>query len=625
MKNHIITISLFAATLLVLSCEKVYDGPNNPKPRPEVPEEPVLSDITSIYSLNQKEGYVNSHHSEWKTSFIEMDFSSCQTFVSPKLTAKLAYYPRIKQLANGAYMLTYQQNSAAHDVYYGLSNDFRNWNFTGKHLFEKVDYKEIDPACPDPANARILYSSADFVVLDNGDILAFAAYRYYPEYTAHTDWCGIMMRKSTDNGKSWSAPKSIYRGSACWEPSALQLADGEIHVYYTKANPSIGDSGTALLRSSNRGETWTDVGYVIRQEAGVGTDNVTPIYTDQMPVAVQLNESEHIAVALESRFGRTGTASDEYHISLAWSPDNWASGGLAEGQTGPVDRADNVFKNEAGPYIGQFRSGETVLSTGISKVFNVRMGNATAERFTSPVPFFASPGVWGSLDVAGSHTMLAAFNYRADENGELYGLQIARFVLNHRVNATQFTPAMTGSSDHWKDVDDALFIGSEMNTSSVFRFAYDDTNIYCLVERVDEKLSSSDGLKLMFQGGNGTGTPFVINFTSSVEKGTMLCDSPEVKFKANVMGAFDDVADDDGIVLEISIPRTLVNMVNDKLLFNAVLVDEAGTDTFTGLTDNNYNRWLPIVFKAPQEPKPLPEDGNYEGPVWGEGEEQNPW
>lgn len=62
------------------------------------------------------------------------------------------------------------------------------------------------------------------------------------------------------------------------------------------------------------------------------------IFTDQMPVAIQLNGKDRIAVALESRFGRTGTSADQYNLTMAYSSDNWASGGLTGDAEGPADQ-----------------------------------------------------------------------------------------------------------------------------------------------------------------------------------------------------------------------------------------------------------------------------------------------
>ena len=95
-------------------------------------------------------------------------------------------------------------------------------------------------------------------MLANGDILAFTAFRLKNGYRLNNLNNGIKMRRSKDNGRTWSAPEIIYRGTT-WEPSAVQLSSGEIHVYFTSADPNKGDSGTALLRSKDNGATWTHV------------------------------------------------------------------------------------------------------------------------------------------------------------------------------------------------------------------------------------------------------------------------------------------------------------------------------------------------------------------------------
>ena len=65
-----------------------------------------------------------------------------------------------------------------------------------------------------------------------------------------------------------------------------------------------------------------------------------------------------------------------------------------------------------------------------------------------------------------------------------------------------------------------------------------------------------------------------------------------------VHGTFGDTAADKGYVVEMAIPRTLLRVVADRLMFNATLYDQNGSDTFTGLTATNYEKWLPIVLKA---------------------------
>lgn len=615
-----------AVAMVACSTASADDNPN-PSPYKKKEEVKVSTDLTSIYDLNQVEGYLNSHNASWKTSSLEMDYSSLVTLENPKVTAVNALYPRIKKLKDGTYLLTYQQGGSAHNVYYAKSSNLVSWVEGTSPLFEKTDMNQYESSVAD----RVLFTSADAIVLSNGDVLAFASFRLNKGYRLNTLNNGIMMRRSTDNGKTWSDGEIIYRGTN-WEPSALQLSSGEIHVYFTSSDPNKGDSGTALLRSTDNGKTWTSVGKIIRQNAGVATDDSgDPIYTDQMPVAIQLNDMDRIAVALESRFGRTGT-DDKYHLTMAYSSDNWAAGGLTGTQEGPAERKSNFILNEAAPYLRQFRSGETVLSCNASNVFTLRVGNARADQFGNPMATSLASGYWGSVEIIDPHTMVGVFPtcWTETENGSSVSharINIAKFVLNHRINASAFVPEIDGSSKDWADVDDALFLGSESDTRAVFRFAYDADNLYGMIERTDKNLTSSDGFTLMLQSGNATGTPYSLTF--SISGGAVVCSDANVEFAACVLGTLDDSTDDEGLAIEFKIPRAYLNVVNDKLLFNATMADDVAVDGFFGLTSNNYSKWIPVELKVASEPDPVPEPGtgefNGDGPKWGEGEEVNPW
>lgn len=77
-------------------------------------------------------------------------------------------------------------------------------------------------------------------------------------------------------------------------------------------------------------------------------------------------------------------------------------------------------------------------------------------------------------------------------------------------------------------MQDALFIGSVSQAQAVFRFAYDDDNLYCLVERLDNGLAAADGIDLMIQSGNATGDPLILKITPDAAKGTLVCDNTAV-------------------------------------------------------------------------------------------------
>lgn len=623
-------IIILALALTWAACtESSADDHPNPKPGSGTDTDPVDTEITSIHDLNTNEGYLNSHSQQWQSSSFEMDYRSFIKLESPLLSAVNARYPRIKKLADGTYLLTYQQGPSAHNVYYARSANLASWQNAEEALFAKTDMNQYESDVAD----RVLFTSADAIVLDNGDILAFASFRLNKGYRLNNLNNGLMMRRSVDNGRSWSDPEIIYRGTT-WEPSALQLSNREVHVYFTSADPNTGNSGTALLRSTDRGATWTHAGKVVRQKAGLATDGSgTTIFTDQMPSAIQLNGSERIAVAFESRFGRTGTSEDKYHLGLAYTNDNWAAGAPEGDEDSPAERQNNLFLNEAAPYLRQFRSGETVLSCNISNVFSLRTGDAKAWEFGEPMAAFPGIGSWGAVEVIDNHTLAAvfpeAFTQTIDDKETACArIQLAKFVLNHRINATQFTPPVVGSSSDWTAVQDALFIGSVSQAQTVFRFAYDDTNLYCLLERLDKNLTASDGMDLMILNGDATGDPLTIKITVDAVAGALTCDDQQTAFAATVLGTFDETENDRGYVACLAIPRTKINTALDRVLFNAILHDETGDDTFSGLTSSNYEKWLPVELKEPSEPEPEPEPGegdNGQGPQWGTGDETNPW
>lgn len=71
-----------------------------------------------------------------------------------------------------------------------------------------------------------------------------ASFRLNQGYRGDPQSNGIMMRRSSDNGRTWSTAQIIYQGTT-WEPYALQLRSGEIQVYFTDSEPLTADSGTA--------------------------------------------------------------------------------------------------------------------------------------------------------------------------------------------------------------------------------------------------------------------------------------------------------------------------------------------------------------------------------------------
>lgn len=574
----------------------------------EKPSEDDETNICSIYELNRSGMAENSHSNSWKYSSLEMDYRSYVELGASKLSTYYPFYPRVKKMKNGQYLLLYQHNTNANDCYYAISDDMKTWTDKG-YLFQRE-------------SNSVKYKNPDAVVLENGDILVFVC--------KQGKW--IEMRRSTDNAQTWGEKQIIYTGGSM-EPSALQLKSGEIQVYYTKCNTSrgysqgYGDSGTGLLRSFDNGNNWVDEeGKIIRQKTGVwpveeGGDGL-PIYTDQMSVGIELTGNRGIAVASESRHKA------DYFLTMSWCDNNWTE--PRDLDKVPADRLDN-WTSGTGPYLRQFPSGESLLSYRAHSLFTVRLGNSIAREFDSSepyCPFTRGGGGWGSIEVIDSHIMAGAFPAKYERDGEdATDLMLAKFILNHQIWATSMTPAIDGNHKDWSDVQEALFIGSASNAQTCFRFAYSEDYLYVLVERLDENVSESDVTNISIMASDFTGTPYKITLTPNGN--TVKCDQAVVtcgSFVSNI----NDGKTRSGYLCELAIPRMLLGEHLDKLLFNATTAENGVVDGFTGLTDTNYDKWIPIMLKEYVQPKPEPKPGEDDttgnGPSWSTSEDTvNPW
>ena len=100
----------------------------------------------------------------------------------------------------------YHNNQIGASCSYATSMDFKTWSYKGKVF---TNYSITDSK--GEKNDR-RYSNCDGLVLSNGDILTVASYRANNGYRDLPKDAGIEMRRSTDNGVTWSEPVSVYQG-----------------------------------------------------------------------------------------------------------------------------------------------------------------------------------------------------------------------------------------------------------------------------------------------------------------------------------------------------------------------------------------------------------------------------
>src|SRR5690606_7281497 len=146
------------------------------------------------------------------------------------------------------------------------------------------------------------------------------------------------------------------------------------------------------------------------------------------------NNSKELAAALESY----SKDADGYRLSLAYSGEsgNWRH--LSEQEEGPAERKNYIYAG-AGPSLAQFRSGETVLSYNTSSRFSLRLGDATARTFGEPYTPFSKTGFWGTIETIDNHQLIGSMHTSG-------AIMLARFVLNHRIKATNRTVNVNGDN-----------------------------------------------------------------------------------------------------------------------------------------------------------------------------------
>ena len=239
----------------------------------------------------------------------------------------------------------------------------------------------------------------------------------------------IMCATSDDGGASWSEGRDIYVAGdeprvGCWEPVALQLPSGEIHIYFANEAPYIASSEQeiSLVRSVDNGERWSRAER-ISFFAG---------RRDGMPVPIYLPHSKEIAVAIEDN-GIRG----RFKPVIVRSAENWHDGFVAgndlrreEALSSRWAVHDTIYAGA--PYLIRLGKKHTLLSVqstegrkGGSHHYSnmqVYVGDRSARHFrnrSTPLPNLPTDGhaLWNSLAQIDEQTVIAVMTVRGVEQG----------------------------------------------------------------------------------------------------------------------------------------------------------------------------------------------------------------
>lgn len=607
-------MALLAAVSLA-SCKA--EGPDDGGK--QIPSESTTLTLTPFEKLNASADAVNSHKDDWAQSVLTLNYRSIVNVGASVLGTDSPSYSRIVKLADGSYILTahdYYSGGNGSTVYWATSKDLVNWTPQGKLFASRsvVNARGQD--------ATRLYTNGFGKVLSNGDVLMFASFRTTGTYAfwKWRDEQGIEMRRSTDNGKTWSEPYEVYRGPN-WEAIMLEDSDGDLELYFSESRPWISGShsGTSMVRSTDGGKTWLPgLGkepYRVIRHTWYDAHQERWLFTDQMPGLIILNDSKCKAGVFESAHDYPVGGSVNFCISFAWSPEdgnwNYIEGEEKDGtgldvktaKVGPVDRKIDVWKGSA-PSLLQFPSGETVVSYGQDAYQWLRIGDSQARNFGAAGKYLPAKGSWSSILLDGPHELITHMRNSTDNKN--VGVALCKLALNHRIAASSHKVVIDGGNSDWVNADDALFAGSKCQAQATLRCAADADNIYFLVECRDENVSKDDYVQVFVAPSdasklNAQSLRVKVGLNGLRNQGVYAGNWIEKDLGAKAVVRYDatlsDASDvDNGWLAEISVQRSSVKVVDGKVKVNLALFDmEGGEDAIVSTGEKNPQKWITVT------------------------------
>lgn len=467
----------------------------------------------------------------------------------------------------------------------------------------------------------------DILELSDGSLLV--CYNPRPYEVDPSRRFAIRTKKSYDGGATWQEDRLLYEAgyqfeNGCWEPSAIQLPDGEIQLFFANEGPYTysDEQNISLLRSKDNGLTWTNNPEIVSFRAG---------NRDGMPVPLLLQNGNEIVFSIEDN----GSGNFKPYTIRSSIADNWSAPVDANSPNRNYALADKIndYVYAGAPYLRQLPTGETILSyQGTegrankleSAEMKVVIGNSEAQNFNRKTSPFSIPegksGLWNSLAVLDDYTIVALTStnaYSATGNTEVW--MIKGHVVPESA-AAQTTLTVDGAQEEpiWRE-HFPVFIGQKSLTQVASQAAYDDQFLYIISKIRDAKVMSdsqnpgdNDGITIQLDATNksyevpGSG---VFSFFLSADNKLVakegnnsqwvaLKNAEGIKHASKASGA--------GYVQEIAIPWDLLGgkpASNTRVGFNVILTENTGKgapDYIENISSDNENQpytWMTLTLK----------------------------
>lgn len=336
----------------------------------------------------------------------------------------------------------------------------------------------------------------DLIQLSDGTIIVGYNPRPHSPYSEERRF-GIRCVRSTDNGKTWSEPIYIYDAShiyedGCWEPSFLEMPDGELHCYFANEHPytTSGEQEISMCRSFDKGLTWGAPERVTFRSG----------HRDGMPSAI-ITEAGEIVVIVEDN-GHAGYSDFRATTMRCTLEENWHDCWVS----GSSSRRHMIFAKDAdkadlsaAPYLRRLRNGYTLASwQGHNPKTNqidmyTAVGNKDALSFSQVcLPFYRTPSngssMWNSVNIGFEDRVFCLGSHGGDGPS---GVQLLTGRVVEYVKADFGTPEINGSlsGEPWtyKRAEQLTF-GQQTRTRSTHDFLYDNDNLYYFTYVADTEI-----------------------------------------------------------------------------------------------------------------------------------------
>ncbi len=394
-------------------------------------------------------------------------------------------YSRLIQLKDESLLVVYESKGVVKVKKSGDSG--KNWS---------------DPITVVEDSEGVNMATPDVLQLQNGSILV--VYNPRPGESAPPSKKFLIKTiLSNDNGMSWQNDQIIYEGdtefeNGVWEPTALQLPDGEIQLFFSNENiyRNSNEQNISLLRSENNGITWKTEPEIV---------SFRPGSRDGMPSPLYLQNQNEIIFSIEDN-GSNGQFKP-YIIRNSVS-ENWSQtiGGNSVNRSYALKERLVESEYAGAPYLAQLQTGETLLSyqgtdnrngNDLNKAdMKVSIGNEYGENFNRiSTPFLIPEGksaLWNSITVLDNNTIIALTTTNAFSASNTSEVWMIKGQVIPELEAEKTSLEIDGETteDIWQQTF-PVFIGQKSSTQLLVNVSVDDENLYVLSKISDAAVSTS--------------------------------------------------------------------------------------------------------------------------------------